>query len=54
MTTLSAFLVLGLVLVFLGTVLVGLFGATVLLWMEVLDEFRRRRLRKRLEQDKGR
>jgi hypothetical protein len=54
MTTLPAFLILGLVLVFLGTGLVGLFGATIILWMEVLDEFRRRRLRKRFEQESGR
>lgn len=53
MATLQAFFVLVLVLMFLGTVFVGLVGATIILWMEVLDEFRRRRRLKRLEQEAG-
>ena len=54
MTTLPAFLILGLVSMILGTGLVGLLGATIILWVEVLDEFRRRRLRKRHEHEAGR
>ena len=54
MTTFAAFLILGFAVALYGTLLALLIGMAIYLWLELLDEFRRRRLRKRHEQEAGR
>ena len=51
MATFPALLILGFMLVVYGAALAVLVGATIIIWMEVLDEFRRRRRLKRLERE---
>jgi ABC-type lipoprotein release transport system permease subunit len=54
MTTFAAFLILGFAVALYGTLLALLIGIAIHLWLELLDEFRRRRRLKRLEQEAGR
>ena len=54
MATFPALLILGFVLVVCGATLAVLVGIAIHIWLELLDEFRRRRRLKRLEQEAGR
>jgi ABC-type lipoprotein release transport system permease subunit len=51
MTTFAAFLILGCVVAFYGALLALLIGMAIYLWLDLLDQFKIRCSRKRLEQE---
>jgi ABC-type lipoprotein release transport system permease subunit len=54
MTTFAAFLILGCAVAFYGALLAMLIGMAIYLWLDLLNQFRVRRSRKRFEQEAGR